>query len=69
MSMMLVKYFTLKPEGDTAWAKASRTAMRVFATEIESTDKVLSAELKQWAYQEERKLQRVYEEGEVEGDY
>lgn len=56
MSGIKVKYFVLKPAGKGNWAKASRTAMRVFAAEIESTEPALASSLKQWAYEEERKL-------------
>lgn len=56
MTGLKLKYFVLKPEGDSAWARASRTAMRVFAAEIEQDNFQLAAELKQWAYEEERKL-------------
>ncbi len=54
--MIHLKYFVLKPGGNSAYAKASRVAMRVFASEIENDNKQLSGELKQWVYQEERKL-------------
>lgn len=55
MSISL-KYFVLKPGGNTAYAKASRTAMRVFSTEIEQDNFQLAQDVKQWAYEEERKL-------------
>lgn len=55
MSLKL-KYFVLKPSGDSAWARASRAAMRVFAAEIEQDNFQLAAEIKQWTYEEERKL-------------
>lgn len=55
MSLHL-KYFVLKPGGNSAYAKASRTAMRVFATEIEQDNLQLATQVKQWAYEEERKL-------------
>lgn len=54
--MILLKYFVLKPGGTNDYARASRTAMRVFATEIEQSDPRLSAQVKQWAYDEERKI-------------
>lgn len=56
MSNIGLKYFVLKPTGRSAWAKASRTAMRVFAVEIEATEPELAGSLKQWAYAEERKI-------------
>lgn len=55
MSVKL-KYFTLKPSGDSPWAKASRVAMRAFAAEIEAHDMSAAAQIKQWVYEEERKL-------------
>lgn len=51
---LIHKYFVLKPRGNDNQAKASRTAMRVYAAEIEGTDPQLANELKQWAYQCER---------------
>ena len=53
---MNLKYFVLKPGGDDAYARASRTAMRVFAAEIEQDNFQLAADVKQWCYEEERKL-------------
>lgn len=57
MSLEL-KYFVLKPSGDSEWAKASRVAMRVFASEMEQHDLTLASEIKQWVYNEERKLHK-----------
>lgn len=53
---MELKYFTLKPRGTTPYARASRAAMRTFAAEIEQDNLKLSAEVKQWVHEEERKL-------------
>ena len=53
---MNIKYFVLKPGGKSAYAKASRTAMRLFATEIEASDPKLANAVKSWAYDEERKI-------------
>lgn len=50
------KYFVLKPGGDDVYARASRTAMRVFAAEIEQYNMKLAGDIKQWCYEEERKL-------------
>lgn len=72
MAGLGMKYFVLKPEGNTDHARASRTAMRVFAAEIHDTDSKLATQLKQWAYEEERKLNTedtANENREVEGDY
>lgn len=56
MTGLKMKYFVLKPGGNSAYAKASRTAMRVFAAEIEQDNFALAAEIKQWCYEEERQL-------------
>ena len=56
MTGMHLKYFVLKPGGDDAYARASRVAMRVFASEIEQDNKQLCGDIKQWVYEEERKL-------------
>lgn len=72
MAGLGMKYFVLKPEGSTEHARASRTAMRVFAAEIFDTDSKLATQLKQWAYEEERKLNMegiANENGQDEGDY
>lgn len=50
------KYFVMKPGGDTVYARAARTAMRVFAAEIEQDNMKLAGDIKQWCYEEERKL-------------
>lgn len=47
-----MKYFVLKPQGDTAHASASRRAMRAYAESIESFDPVLSKSLHKWADKE-----------------
>lgn len=51
-----LKYFVLKPRGTGDYAKASRTAMRVFAAEIEQSDPALANDIKAWVYEEERKI-------------
>lgn len=56
MTGLEMKYFVLKPGGNSVWAKASRTAMRVFAAEIEQDNPKLAGSIKQWCYEEERKL-------------
>lgn len=53
---MNLKYFVLKPEGTSSYARASRVAMRVFASEIEQDNLQLAADVKQWVYLEERKI-------------
>lgn len=56
MAALQMKYFVLKPGGDSVYARASRTAMRVFAAEIEQDNLPLAAAIKEWVYEEERKL-------------
>jgi hypothetical protein len=55
VTLMELKYFVLKPKGRSDFARASRTAMRVLAAEIEQSNPKLATEVKQWAYEEERK--------------
>jgi len=45
-----MKYFVLKPAGkkNHPFAEASRAAMLMFADKIESTDKILAEELREW---------------------
>ncbi len=52
MSALQMKYFVLKPGGDSAYAKASRQAMRAFALSIHPVNRELAAELCQWADRE-----------------
>lgn len=70
MSISSGRYFTLSPKGNTPWANASRAAMRVFASEISESDPKLSNNLKQWAYEEERRMSaEKVTTGEDDGDY
>ena len=70
MSIGNTRYFVLEPKGNTPWANASRAAMRVFASEISESDSKLSNNLKQWAYEEERRLSaETVTTGEDDGDY
>ena len=43
-----MKYFVLKPEGTDAYAKASRKAMRAYATAIQSTNPQMCDDLRVW---------------------
>lgn len=47
-----MKYFVLKPKGKNIYAEASRKAMRAYASHIESENKQLSKELREWADKE-----------------
>ena len=44
-----MKYFVLKPQGNNAYARASRSAMRIFANVIRTEDPLLADELQEWA--------------------
>lgn len=48
-----MKYFVLKPAGDTPHARASREAMRAYALSIQTTDEKLADELCIWFQEEE----------------
>jgi hypothetical protein len=48
MSGLLMKYFVLKPTGDDAYAKASRSAMRKYADAIAAENADLAADLRDW---------------------
>ena len=47
MSLQM-KYFVLKPEGNTPYDRASRKAMRAYAREIYTTNKELAIQLNEW---------------------
>ena len=47
-----MKYFVLKPKGDSAFAVASRAAMRTYAIEIRNADMDLCRQLIDWANNE-----------------
>lgn len=49
MSGLEMKYFVLKPHGDDEYAKASRKAMRAYASQIRQVNPELSQELRDWA--------------------
>ena len=49
MSGLQMKYFVLKPNGNDAYAKASRAAMRAYANHIANENKELCDELREWA--------------------
>lgn len=52
MSGLMMKYFVLKPSGDDAYAKASRAAMRAYASHIHDVNYKLCVELREWADRE-----------------
>lgn len=50
-----MKYFVLKPSGDSAYAAASRNALKSYAESIETVNPVLAKELMEWRKQELKK--------------
>lgn len=52
MSRLKMKYFVLKPKGDDIYARASRKAMRVYASTIQQEDSQFAHELRAWADEE-----------------
>jgi hypothetical protein len=62
MDGLKMKYFVLKPAGDSPYAKASRAAMCVYADEISFEDPKLATDLVAWADGEE-KLSSATREG------
>lgn len=50
MSGLQLKYFTLKPKGENAYAEASRIAMLAYASAIEAENLYLAQDLRQWVY-------------------
>ena len=47
MSLEL-KYFVLKPRGESPFAQASRLAIKAYAESIQSTDEKLAGDLMVW---------------------
>lgn len=56
MSGLQMKYFVLKPNGDDAYAKSSRAAMRAYADHIAEENPELCEELRAWADKETPEL-------------
>lgn len=52
MAGLQMKYFIVKPQGDDAYAKASRAAMRSYANHIRDENEALSDDLRAWADRE-----------------
>ncbi|MFI5404889.1 MAG: hypothetical protein ACHQ1D_00100 [Nitrososphaerales archaeon] len=46
----------MKPKGDNRYAEASRKAMRIYASHIESINPELCKQLRQWADEEHFKV-------------
>lgn len=49
MPGLMMKYFVLKPNGNDAYARASRMAMRTYAHFIENENPELARDLMDWA--------------------
>lgn len=59
MDGLKMKYFVLKPAGNSPYAKASRSAMRAYAEIICDENYKLAIDLEQWAGEEEVKAKEV----------
>jgi hypothetical protein len=53
MSGLQMKYFVLKPSGDSLHAQACRAAMKVYAAVIEFENKELAEDIREWVKREE----------------
>ena len=53
MTGLEMKYFVLKPKGNSPYAKASRDAMFAYAKAIEDENYKLAIDLEDWAKQED----------------
>lgn len=65
MEGLQMRYFVLKPKGNDRYAEASRKAMRAYATHIESVNREMAIQLRQWADSEHTKV--LMEEDSDEG--
>ena len=52
MNGVQMKYFVLKPAGDSPYSKASRAALKAYAKAIEDENIQLSHDLQMWAIDE-----------------
>ena len=55
-----MKYFVLKPSGDSPYAIASRDAMIAYADSIEHENPQLAADLNNWVMEETGKMNEIY---------
>ena len=67
MNGLEMKYFILKPAGDSAYAKASVEAMLAYANAIEDENQELATDLRLWASTEETR--RIKREKNISADY
>ena len=58
MTALQMKYFVLKPEGNNAYALASRSAMFAYALAITEANPELAKGLECWAEKEYRKANK-----------
>lgn len=56
MEGLEMRYFVLKPRGISAFARASRAAMRTFAEIIDDENQVLSGDIYAWVKKEEDRI-------------
>ena len=49
-----MKYFVLKPSGNSKYSEASRKAMRAYATHIQEENPEMAEQLRQWADNEHK---------------
>jgi len=52
MTGLQMKYFVLKPKGETKYHNASRLAMTAYADAIEDENPELAKELRDWVFDE-----------------
>lgn len=57
--MLEMRYFVLKPKGNSEHALASRVAMRAYAAAIKGTDLQMSQELYAWADKEAEEAEKA----------
>jgi len=65
MAGLQMKYFVLKPRGDDLYAKASRRAMRSYASVMQHDNPVLCNQLREWADSETPSLIEDEEETQM----
>ena len=58
MTGLEMKYFVLKPKGDSQYSKASRTALKAYADAISDENPKLAHDLHMWAIDEQGAVNR-----------
>ena len=69
MDGLMLKYFVLKPKGDTVYAQASRMAMRAYAKHIRFDNPQLSSDLYNWTENEMLATEAAEQAGKALGHY